>query len=580
MPYRPGSSRPSAPPAPRDTIAGMQAVAERTGVSVIVAAFAAIAIAAGIFLRFDNLGGKVFWQDESYTALHATGHLDRGDLRPLFDGQIRTAAELRALQRVDPSRGMGRTISAIAQEDSDQGALYYAFERAVIQADGGSIVTFRLVGALAGVLTIAAGFLLALELFGSALDGAIFAAILALSPFEVLYAHEARSYTLTALMALVTSALVLRALSKRSPALWAAYAAAMALGLYASLLLALVAFAHAVYVAAEYRTDRAALRNLLLALAGAVVLYVPWLAIAAAHRGMVATELDWGATPYPLRLMIEKWLFNANAQFFDLEWLNLKYALAGAGVLLLMAVSLVVLVRTAPARVWRFVIALAFIPGAFFIGRDLLLHAHWSTTARYLIPTWLGCQLAVAWTIARCVDAEGISKNRMRAAGVTILGAVLLLEGVSSYVNTRAPSWYNDELSAGTPALASAVNAHADPLLIGVQSWAFFLDASNYLRPDVHVELFSDPRTAIVKTAGYKEVFVPTPPAAFVRTLKREGYALRLVYSYRGAAAPYAAFHAALKKHGPQKLPVNRSVSFPNELYAVVRDGTAVTGRE
>src|SRR5579885_1667662 len=379
----------------------------RTSRAVAAAVFGLV-VAAGILLRFENLGGKVFWQDEAYTALHATGHLDRGDLRPLFDGRIRTAAELRRLQRLDPHRGIGAAIAAIAAEDSDQGALYYLLERAAIQVDGGSIVSFRVPGAVLGVLSIAAGFALAWELFGSLAVAAIFAAILALSPFEVLYAHEARSYTLTVLMTLLTSYAFLRAVRGRSAAGWAIYAVAMAAGLYASLLLAVAAAAHWCYAVLRRRELGSAHIRCLGAIAISLLLYAPWIAVLAAHRGLVNTELDWGGTPYPLRLMAVKWLYNASAQFFDLEWLSLAFAPVGALFLALTAASLYVTRRYAAPAQWQFIAVLALLPAVLFVGRDALEHAHWSTIARYLIPTWLALQLAVAFALWKfCAPKEG-----------------------------------------------------------------------------------------------------------------------------------------------------------------------------
>src|SRR5579883_106865 len=539
----------------------------------VAAALFGLVVAAGILLRFENLGGKVFWQDEAYTALHATGHLDRGDLRPLFDGRIRTAGELRRLQRLDPHRGAGAAIAAIAAEDSDQGALYYLLERVAIQADGGSIVSFRVAGAVLGVLSIAAGFGLAWELFGSLGTAAIFAAILALSPFEVLYAHEARSYTLTVLMTLVTSHVFLRAVRARTAAGWALYGIAMAAGLYASLLLAIVAASHWCYSLLRRKDQGRAYLWCLGALALSLLLYAPWIAVLAAHRGMVNTELDWGGTPYPLRLMAVKWLYNASAQFFDLEWLSLAFAPVGALFLCLTAASLYVARKYAAPAQWQFIAVMAVLPAALFIGRDAVEHAHWSTIARYLIPTWLALQLAVAFTLWRlCAPKEG--RGTIAAAGAGTLAAVLLLEGVSSAINTRAASWYNDQNSAATPPIAAAVNASPHPLLIGEKAWAFFLDASNYLRPDVHLELFADARHATIVTGGYSDVFVPTPSAALAQALARQGYTLRQVYAYTGNAAPYAAFHRDLQKNGPKKLPVNASVSFPDYLYSAERPGT------
>lgn len=541
---------------------------ERQRVSAWVTGFLCLAIVLGIFFRFENLAGKTFWEDESYTALHASGHLDRGELRPLFDGTIRPVSEIQQLERRAPDRGIGSTISAVAAEDSDQGVLFYVLERGSIAMFGSSIVAYRVVSVLFGILTILAAWLLGIALFESAGVAAIFAAIVALSPFEVLYSHEARSYTLTAFLTLMSSYLVLRALQRRNVVDWALYTVCIAAGLYTSLLIVLVAFAHVVYTVLVYRRETRAVAALCLSILGAALAFAPWVSVMARNHTLVATELNWGATAYSWRAMIEKWLFNANAQFFDLEWISLKYALFGGLVLLLIAVSLVYMIRTAPLRQWSFVVLLGGITVVFFVGRDLVEHGHWSTTARYLIPAWLAIQLSVAYAI----DAWVSDSRRARSVvGAAVLIVLLAGEAISSFAGTRSETWYDNELSAATPHIAAVVNSAPMPaLMIGEKCWAFFLDESNYLDPRVHVELFADARNAHIRTAGYSDVFVTTPTRTLLSVLQRQGYKLQQVYAYQNASSPYATFHRAVGRAGRTSGIDTSTPSFPNTLYRIV----------
>ena len=84
--------------------------------------------------------------------------------------------------------------------------------------------------------------------------------IVAVGPFHVLYAQEARLYMMFAVLVLLSNAIMLRAIavkksparfkstSKLSKAVWSIYAIALNLGLYSSLLFFLVAFAQGIYV--------------------------------------------------------------------------------------------------------------------------------------------------------------------------------------------------------------------------------------------------------------------------------------------------------------------------------------------
>lgn len=536
------------------------AAIEKDRIAAWLLAVVILAVVLGAYLRFDNLAGKTFWEDEAFTALHTTGHLDHGDLRPLFNGRIYSVSRLQELETLSDRRGLGATVSSLAAEDRDQGVLYYILERGAVTLFGTSIMGYRLLGALLGVLSIGAAWLLADILYNSKSTAALFAGIVALSPFEVLYAHEARGYTLTALMTLLGSYLFLRGVRRPTFGSWTAYSVAMTLGLYSSLLLALVAIGHVVYAGIVLRDNRRALLGCVTALCVSAALYAPWFIGVAFNNKLIGAQLAWGATKYPLRLMVEKWLFNANAQFFDLEWLTLKFALIGALVLALMAAATIVLVMRAPRKQWTFVLLLGGITAALFIGRDLVTHSHWSTIARYLIPTWLAFQLAVAYAL-----------DRWRTAakwGFVLVVLVFGVEGVSAVVNTQAASWYNNQIGAPVPSLAKVINKSVNPLVVGEKGWAFYLDLSRYLRPGVHVELFADAKNVKIDTAGY-DVIVPTPSQAIRQDFSRQGYALQKVYAFRGASTPYRSFHKALKT--PKAAKTEHSVAFPDRLYALVR---------
>ena len=72
--------------------------------------------------------------------------------------------------------------------------------------------------------------------------------LVSVSPFHVLYSQEARQYSLWTVIILLSSGMLLRALSSRTKFLWILYAVTVALGLYIHSLFALVITAHGVYV--------------------------------------------------------------------------------------------------------------------------------------------------------------------------------------------------------------------------------------------------------------------------------------------------------------------------------------------
>src|SRR5207248_4961479 len=89
------------------------------------------------------------------------------------------------------------------------------------------------------------------ELFGCSRTAWMAVALLAVSPFHVLYAQEAREYSLWTVAILLSSAALLRAARLQTRRTWWAYAASVALGLYSHTLFVLVAGAHGAYMAAS-----------------------------------------------------------------------------------------------------------------------------------------------------------------------------------------------------------------------------------------------------------------------------------------------------------------------------------------
>jgi uncharacterized membrane protein len=90
---------------------------------------------------------------------------------------------------------------------------------------------------------------LCLELFESSLTPWLAVSLLAVSPFQIVYAREARPYSLFVLIILLSSAALLRGMRLKTNSSWAIYAATVGLGFYSHLLFVLVLLGHGMYVA-------------------------------------------------------------------------------------------------------------------------------------------------------------------------------------------------------------------------------------------------------------------------------------------------------------------------------------------
>ncbi len=89
---------------------------------------------------------------------------------------------------------------------------------------------------------------LCLELFNDKLTPWIATGLMAVSPFHLLYAQEARQYSLLTLMVLISSVTLLRAVRINNLSNWIAYTLTIIIGLYIHLFFILVPLGYSIYM--------------------------------------------------------------------------------------------------------------------------------------------------------------------------------------------------------------------------------------------------------------------------------------------------------------------------------------------
>lgn len=286
----------------------------------------------------------------------------------------------------------------------------------------------RLVSLLAGVAAIPLTYLLGLETVGRR-AATVGAALVALSPFQIFYATEARAYELLMLTCLIASYALVRALSSGRTSWWVGYGVASAAAMYthyAAVFVLAGLFAWAFIAHPEAR------KPLIVANLAAALVFVPWIpAFVDDTSEQAAKNIEAG---FPVTLsnvvnsMIRMWFAGAITRFSELP---------GSLALTLIAISVAVgtaglVLRAAGSREWRWppagvvlviVLALASPVGA-------LLHnvvALSIFTPRNLIASWPGFAL----TLGALVTA---GPALLRTASVALLitgfsiGAVKLVE--------------------------------------------------------------------------------------------------------------------------------------------------------
>jgi uncharacterized membrane protein len=152
----------------------------------------------------------------------------------------------------------------------------------------------RTLPALFSLLALPCIYWLCLELFESSLTGWVAVALLAISPFQVLYAQESREYSLWTVTILASSLALLRARRRQTKASWFIYAVTLTLSLYTFLFSALVALGHGIYIVAieRFRLTKVLISYLLALLAG-MLLFSPWLIVFITNWGQFQHAQGW-----------------------------------------------------------------------------------------------------------------------------------------------------------------------------------------------------------------------------------------------------------------------------------------------
>ena len=495
----------------------------------------AVVLILGILFRFINLDGKLYWYDETLTSLRISGHTQTQLVDEAFNGRVISVQELQQkYQYPNYKKGLSDAINAFAG-NAEHSPLYYLMARFWVQTFGNSVVSIRSLSAFISLLAFPCIYWLSLELFGSYLTGWVAVILIAVSPFHVLYAQQARQYSLWTVAILLSSAALLQAskaepCNTRSqaepgneggdalhPVRWVIYALTVAIGLYSHLFFALVAIGHGIYVVAieGWRFSKKVLAYLLASLTG-LLIFSPWLLIIAANLSQIIQST--ATTNSTVRNLPLRWLLNLSRLFFDLNqglsFINpILYLTA---ILSIWAVYFVC--RNTPKQTWLFIVTLIGVTGLALILPDLILGGRRSSVTRYAIPCFLGIQLAVAYLLTFKISKSQYSKRWSK-----VLVALIASGVISCVASSFFPVWWHNSHtnSKYNVEVARIVNQAERPLLVTDEIPGRVLAFSHLLKPDVNLQLVVEPN--IPKIAdNFGNVFLYRPSERLRQGIEQE----------------------------------------------------------
>ncbi|WP_341530622.1 glycosyltransferase family 39 protein [Nostoc sp. UHCC 0302] len=493
-------------------------------------------LALGLFFRFANLERKFYWYDETFTSLRISGYTEDEVAKQVFTGQEISVSSLQKFQNPNPEKGLIDAIKGMAKEDPHIPPLYFILLRLWTDLFGGSIISTRSFSAVISLLALPCIYWLCQELFKSPLVGWIATLLIAVSPFHLLYAQEARMYSLWTVTTLLSSAALLQAIRLKKRIGWVIYTITLTLGLYTYLFTLLTALGHGIYVFVieRFRLTKTLLSYLIASIAG-LILFLPWISNIFLGTSEIDKRLAWANTKPDLLSLIKAWPFQPSRLFFDVgvggQSSGLSILLASPIAIILLALvvySIYYLCTKAPRNTWVFVLTLIIVLPLFLIFRDVFKGGKISTIMRYLIPGYLGMQIAVAYFLSSKITDVSISNIRRQFwQSVT---TVLLLSGIISCVLvTQAVSWWHTgEGNYKFFQVAQIINQSEQPLVISSGSIhteksvvGSVLSLSHLLDSTVKLQLTVEPEVPNVSSDS-NNIFLYQPPASLVRNLEQK----------------------------------------------------------
>jgi uncharacterized membrane protein len=506
----------------------------------------AAALGLGVYFRLAHLERKAYWNDEVWTSLWISGHGLAEMEREIPAGRVIGREEFLRFQQVSPDRGVGRVLAILARDDPKQPALYMLLARWWAGLAGDSPARLRLLSVLFGFLALPALYWLCRELFEAPSVAWTAVLLMAVSPFHVLYAQEARPYCLWTLVTIVSGAALLRARRAGGAWNWGVYSVSTAAGLYTQTLSAFVVMGQAAFVmlmpvavrpagpagaaragkapgpsrarrgparSAPALPSRVSWRERLpldfvAGLAAGVALFLPWAYFIVTEGERLKRTTGWVVGVAGLYELFNRWMLGIGSVLVDpggnpdvpLGPGSFGPALIVLPALVLMAGALVFLARrgTRPARLFLFCL-MAATAGPLMVP-DLLMNGTRFSTTRYLAPALLGALVATAFLLSSLISGAATPARRRLWSAVLVLVTVA---GVASLArSSTAETWWNKYFGAWAPPAAHEINRAPQPLVVGAA-------AGGELRRLITLMYELDPRARYLLVRGTGRVSIP-----------------------------------------------------------------------
>lgn len=418
-------------------------------------------LAVGIFFRCYNIDSKLYWHDEVYTSIRTAGYNGKEVVNHTFNNEIINPRTLRKYQTLSEEKTWGDTLTKLI-EHPEHPPLYYLLSRGWQEIFGSSIAATRSLSVVFSLLLFPVVYWLCWELFSSPKVGWWTMGIVAVSPVHVLYAQEAREYSLLVLTTAITCITLLKAIKKNNWLWWGFYAVSLAINFYVSLIAGYIAIAQAIYIAILERFRPTSVTiNFIGAGIASLVLFSPWLWVIYLNYDILQAKTSWTDMTRPFIELFQAWELHLSSIFIDLSpFINgyIASRIFGFLVVFVFICYRLVYLRN-KEQTWLLLLMITVIPTAMFILPDLIDGGIKSIMTRYYLPSILTIQIVVAYWLSQIANWKDIK----RSLSIFLIVTVGI---ISCFVSSQSVTWWNKVVGFHNGTIAEIINSYERPLLI------------------------------------------------------------------------------------------------------------------
>ncbi|WP_341476158.1 hypothetical protein [Crocosphaera subtropica] len=373
------------------------------------------------------------------------------------------------------------------------------------QLFGDSRTVIRSFSVWVSLLFFPAIYWLSWQLFKQHIVSGISLGLIAISPFYILYAQEAREYALWTVLITLSSAALLKCIEltqsqnisiSKSYLMWIIYTLLITLSFYTSLFTLFVVIAQIAYTVllTRFRLTKVFIFHSI-SLIISVILFTPWIGVFIANYERYQQITSWTKQfHFSAIYLLKYWGFNISRIFvdFDLKFNSNITNFVIIIYLVLVLYSLYFLIKNTPKKCWLFIMIMMVVQILCLLIPDIVVGGVRSLSPRYLIPFYIVTDVSIAYLLTNQLISPQIFNTRIWSIITLIIFSVSLLSCIN---NLQKNTSYTKVISYSLPKVAQIINQSNSSLLIGnyksynpgnIMALSYLLDSN------VKLQLFSD----------------------------------------------------------------------------------------